>query len=163
MSAVEIHLLLNHFPIVGSLIAFVLLLAGLLLKIKAVQNAGLLLLTFVALLSIPVFLTGEPSEEFIEEWPGVSHDAIEEHEDAAKPAFWCLLAAGAAAGAAFFVNRKSPTPKTAWLYAVLLLCGASFGLMARAGGSGGKIRHPELEDVQRVPLPDTMPGHEEEH
>jgi hypothetical protein len=37
----------------------------------------------VALLAIPAYLTGEPTEELVENLPGVSKSSIEQHEEAA--------------------------------------------------------------------------------
>ena len=40
----------------------------------------------MAVLTIPVFLTGEETEESVEHLAGVSHDLIEEHEELAEKA-----------------------------------------------------------------------------
>ena len=66
MDASHIHLLLNHFPILGTLIASGILLWGIYQKNHAIKMLAAALLVAMALIAIPVYLTGEPAEETFE-------------------------------------------------------------------------------------------------
>ena len=84
MDPVHVHLFLNHVPIVGSFAAVLLLAYAAIRKSDEVMRVGLVALVLTALVAIPVYLTGEPSEDIVEKLPGVSEAFMEEHEDAGK-------------------------------------------------------------------------------
>ena len=83
MNPVDIHLALNHVPVIGVPIALVLLGWGLWRRSPDLTRAGLALLVATALVAVPVYLTGEPAEEVVEGIAGISHRAVHDHEDAA--------------------------------------------------------------------------------
>jgi uncharacterized membrane protein len=72
MSTTHIHLLLNHFPILGTFIGCLFLAWGFFKKNNSLKTAAAVLLTVISLISVPVYLTGEPAEEAIEKLPGIS-------------------------------------------------------------------------------------------
>ena len=63
MDATHWHLLLNHFPILGTLFGLGLILAGMLRHKPILTNAGLLIFLLLALLTAVVFQTGEIAHE----------------------------------------------------------------------------------------------------
>lgn len=83
MNAAQIHLGLNHLPVVSMLIGALVLLAGHALRQPPVRMTALAILIFAGLSSVPTFLSGEPSEDLIEDRPGISKKMIHEHEEAA--------------------------------------------------------------------------------
>ena len=98
----------------------------------------------MAIIAIPVYLTGEPAEESVEKLPGVAESMIKLHEDAATLAIWLMGVTGAAALIALFLSfQKRAINKTAFLatFAFSLIC---FAAMARTGYYGGQIRHTEI-------------------
>ena len=143
MNETYLHLTLTHFPIVGSLIALILLFSGYIQKNDSIIKAALYLLVILAVITIPVNHTGEEAEEFVEHLPGYSHDAIHEHEEVAEWAFRLMLATGLGAiGTLYAMRRKA---EKARLFVLLVLIGnlISFAYMAWAGKLGGEIRHTE--------------------
>src|ERR1041384_1427092 len=94
MNEVHIHLLLNHAPVMGTAFGALLLFYGLFKKSKSVIEASMLAFIITALVAIPVFLTGEPAEESIENIPGILKSVIETHEENAEVAFWLMEALG---------------------------------------------------------------------
>lgn len=143
MNAAHLHLMLNHIPVVGLLFALLLLGWGALRKNPQLTKAGFVALVIVALLAIPAFLTGEPSEKIAKGLPGVSHDIMEQHEDMAKVAFIVTLVTGAAALVGLWLTRKKAV--AVWCSAsVLLLSFIAAGLMAWTANLGGKVRHTEI-------------------
>jgi len=79
MSLGYLHLVLNHVPIVGAFMVWLVLLYGFLAKKTDVQVVALYLLVFVAVLTLPVMKTGDEAEELIENVAGISHAAIHAH------------------------------------------------------------------------------------
>lgn len=144
MDAAHLHLVLNHFPIIGSLVAIAALVWGLFTKNESVKKFGLGALFAMSLLAIPVFATGEPAEERVEEIAGVSHDTIHEHEEAAEFAIILSHITGLASLAALILGAKKPEKFTLAFYVALALSLVTFAAMARTGYLGGQIRHTEF-------------------
>ena len=148
MNEAHLHLLLNHFPIIGTLFGVLLLAYGLFAKNKSILHAGLLTLFLMAVMAIPTQLTGEGAEEIVERL-GVDHDVIHEHEEAAGLAIWFMTGLGLLALATLFISRRTSGRETILrgLYiATLVLSVVVFVMMARVGSLGGEIRHTEVRD-----------------
>jgi len=144
MNATHVHLLLNHFPVIGTLIGSGLILWGIIKKQDQLKFAGAVVLSLMAIIAIPVYLTGEPAEESVEDLAGVTESAIKLHEDAATIAIILMSITGLASLAAIFLTwQKKLSAKTAYLAAFILsvIC---FAAMARTGYFGGQIRHTEI-------------------
>jgi hypothetical protein len=144
MNAVQLHLWLNHIPIVGAFFGLCLLAYGVFAKNISIERAGLITLILISLAAIPAFLTGEEAEEAVERLPGVSGHYIEEHEHLAETALWVMISTGILslfALALSFLKKKIARPVA---LAALLGAMVSFGIMVQAGNHGGKIRHSEI-------------------
>jgi len=98
----------------------------------------------MALMTVPVYLTGEPAEERVENAPGVSKPLLEEHEDAAKVAFAVMGLAGVIALATLFISFRAGKYANVGYASTLVISLVAFGLMARTAGLGGQIRHAEI-------------------
>lgn len=153
MDSTHLHLLLNHFPIIGTLIGTGIMAYGYFAQSDATKKAALWTWVTMALLAIPVFLTGEPAEESVEGLAGVSEALIEAHEEAAEVALWVMEALGLFSLFALFFNFKNGyngKTVTALLFALSLV---TFGLMARTGYLGGQIRHTEIRSGAAAQTP----------
>jgi uncharacterized membrane protein len=146
MNAAYVHLTLNHVPILGVVFALPLLGFGLLRRNPTLVRAGWVTLVVVALVAIPVYLSGEGAEEIVEDLPGVSHDAIEAHEEIALFGLIGALTLGVLALAGLLLSRRSAGVPT-WLPpASFVLALAVAGLMTAVAYRGGLINHPEAHD-----------------
>jgi NADH:ubiquinone oxidoreductase subunit 4 (subunit M) len=144
MNNTHIHLLLNHFPVIGTLIGSGVLLWGIIKKQNNIKSAGAAILALMAVIAVPVYLTGEPAEEAVEKLPGVSETMMEMHEQAAGIAIWLMGITGLASLLAmFFAWQQKKGSNTAFVIA-FILSAACFGAMARTGYYGGQIRHTEI-------------------
>jgi formate hydrogenlyase subunit 3/multisubunit Na+/H+ antiporter MnhD subunit len=150
MNPTHFHLLLNHFPIIGTLISAVLLMWGLYKKQLNIQKVSAVSFIAMALIAIPVYLTGEPAEESVERLPGISEALIELHEEAASVAIWVMeLTALVSIAALFFSWQKNRIASSFFMF-VMILSLLSFAAMARTGYLGGQIRHTELKSAGDV-------------
>ena len=158
MNPVHLHLLVNHFPIIGTIFGIIVLLAGFLFKKDDLKNAGYGLFILTALLSIPTYLSGEPAEEAIENLSGTAEVFVEKHEEIASIAFWFVLALGAVSIATLVLTIKGNTVSKMLGVITLLLSLIVFGVMAKVGNTGGEIRHPEIRQNSTTNLQDTFNG-----
>jgi uncharacterized membrane protein len=143
MSGAHIHLLLNHIPVIGIFIGFVVFALGVWRRNDSWTRLALGLFAAVALVAVATMLTGESAEEAVEKLPGVSESLIGTHEDAAKLAAIGAYVLGAVSLAALVWVRKRPLPRalTVTVLPVALLVS---GLMAYTANLGGQIRHTEI-------------------
>ncbi|MFB6099389.1 MAG: hypothetical protein ABEK84_09820 [Salinibacter sp.] len=163
MTAAHWHLVLNHIPLLGILFGAGLLTYGLLRGQEAVQRASLGLLALAGLSIIAVYLTGEPAEEVVEGVAGVSHDAIEAHEEFGWYALLIGIATGVAAlGALVYGYLRQRLVR--WLtVGTLLLSFVSVGIIGYTANLGGKIHHPELRADTAAQSVQAGGEEEEEH
>lgn len=144
MTPAHAHLIMNHLPIVGLPGAALLLAAGILRRSRELQVAALIGMVLVSLAVIPVFLTGEPAEDQIEHFAGVSEKTIEHHEDAARWALALTELAGLVALIGLVRSRGQRSPGR-WAAFALLAGAIAIAALVRAGNLGGHIRHPEID------------------
>lgn len=143
MTAAHIHLMLNHFTVIGSVFGFGLLAWAMLRKSREVVMLSLGVNVMIALISIPVYFTGEPASERVAHLAGVSPDAMEEHEEAANFGFTAVECVGALALAGLLLFRGEPVPR--W-FLMITLVGSLLGVGAviYTAERGRRIRHTEL-------------------
>ena len=144
MDAVHIHLFLNHVPIVGSFVGVLLLAYATIRKSDEVMRVAFAALVVTALVAIPVYLTGEPTEDAVERLPGVSEAFIEEHEGAGKFALIAAIATGVFSLVSIFFARRMEKAGKLFAWGTIVLSLVTAGAMARAGNLGGLIRHTEI-------------------
>ena len=144
MNAAHLHLILNHVPVLGTLIAVLLLITALVEKSDDLRRAALALFVGVALLAVPVYMSGEPAEELVERLPGVTAQQIERHEDAGLQALIAVGVVGLLSIGALAAARRSPRGARSLTVATLVLGIVTSGLMARAALLGGQVRHTEI-------------------
>jgi uncharacterized membrane protein len=145
MNAAQIHLALNHAPLFLSALGGVILIIGMIRKNESFKVLSLYLLAAAAIFTIPVFLTGEGTEELVEHLPGVSENSIEEHEEMAKISLIVIAVSGVVAIAGLFLRKKASMAKAVFILCLLLSL-ASFGTMAQTAHLGGLIRHSEIQN-----------------
>lgn len=143
MSLTHFHLLLNHFPIIGTLIVTALLGWALLRRSGEITRVSLGMIAAIAVIAVIVFLTGEPAEEAIENLPGFSEAITERHEEFALIATIVVGLLGAAALAALGMFRRKEIPRWLTVWSFMLSIVAS-GVMGYTALLGGQIRHTEV-------------------
>ena len=151
MNTAHWHLILNHFPIIGTLGGVVVLLYGFIRKNNDTKVLGALLILAMAIISVIVMETGEAAEEVEEKIPGISEAAMEAHEDAAKIANGILIASGVLALISLVLHFFKRNAVTIAMSATLVLSAVAFGFMGYTGYLGGKIRHTEITTGNSIP------------
>ncbi len=149
MNAAQIHLMLNHLPVIGALFATVILAAGLLWRNALLQRLALGTLVVAALAAVPVYVSGEPAEEIIEHAAGVEKSVVKTHEEMAQVAMIAVEVIGLLALAALVLYRRRAVSR-GFATALLIAMFALSGTLAWTAHLGGQIRHPELRDAVTV-------------
>jgi uncharacterized membrane protein len=144
MNAAQIHLALNHVPLLLSITGGAILVWGLIRNNESFKVLSLYLLVASALFTVPVFLTGEGTEELVEETAGVTGSAIGKHESMAKISLIIIIITGVVALGGLLMRRKTAIAKL-FFAGALFFSLAGFGTMAQTAHLGGLIRHTELK------------------
>ncbi|MEW6277136.1 MAG: hypothetical protein AB1758_00835, partial [Candidatus Eremiobacterota bacterium] len=141
-----------HLPILGIPFGLALLVYGVLRHQQEIQKLALAVFVLCGLALVPVYLTGEPSEEAVENLPAVSEPILEQHEDAARLSLIVveLLAAGSLLGLAAY--RRHDVPGGV-IVPLMLLALLSSGSLTYTGYLGGQIRHSEIRAGSAVVVP----------
>src|SRR5262245_63183565 len=142
MNFAHLHLMLNHFPIIGTVVGFVLVLVSRTTKRDELNQAGLGALFIMALLTLPIFVTGAFAEGAVNN-PEVS-TLLEKHKDAALLAFVFMEITGILAWLGLWQSRRFSHPARWNRSSVLFLSVVTLVLMMRTGTIGTGIRHPEV-------------------
>ncbi|MDR3665724.1 MAG: hypothetical protein P4L35_02665 [Ignavibacteriaceae bacterium] len=151
MTLTQFHLMVNHLPIFGMIVLFFLLAYAVIFKKEKLIRIYFWYIAATALLTIPVFLTGDPSSEYLKSvFPGVNNDLIENHETFGYISLIVILVLGVSGLAAlrFFKNKESLPSWFKYSYLVLALISAL--AISWTGKTGGEIRHTEITSVNSV-------------
>ena len=143
MNAAHLHLLFNHFPVILTLVAFAILLWGIVRGSDEIRKVALGLFVLAAVATAATFFTGEPAEDVVKRLPGVSESMMDQHEDAAKVAAATQYLLGLAALAGLVLGWRRGRLPPAITAVVTLLALLAVSVTGRASNLGGKIHHPE--------------------
>lgn len=150
MNLPHIHLLLNHWPIIGTFIAIGLFFLSLVMRSDDLKQISLILLALMALLAIPVYLSGNAAYDSIKKRPDFAQQLADSHEGAALLAFMSMEITGLLALYGLWqfsrgrTNPAAAVSRGGNVAAVLIFSIITAILMAVAGNTGGDIRHPEI-------------------
>lgn len=143
MNYPHLHLMINHAPVIGCLVALLLLGWALVSRRRDFVRLALFVTLLAGLSAYPAYFTGDEAHEQLEDVEGFDHDLIHEHEDAADWALRCMLGTAVIAALGLWGSRKDREvprwSKVATMAALIF----STSVVARTAFLGGEIRHPE--------------------
>lgn len=144
MNGAQLHLALNHIPVILSMTGVAILLWGWLSKSYEIKKVGLVLVMATAAFAGTAFLTGEPAEDVLKTLPVFSKELVHEHEEAGELALIISMIAGAFAMGTFFLSKKKPALFSYGLVLTIILLALSSIAFLRTAHLGGLIRHEEI-------------------
>jgi uncharacterized membrane protein len=157
VNVAHLHLLLNHFPTIGTVVGIGLILLAFVRRNDHLLRASLEVFFAIALLTLPVYLSGVAAQTVVEGRTGVSMPAITAHQDAALLAFMLMEITGAVAWLGLWQSRRNSRPGRSTLATVVLLSVVTLVLMGRAATIGGEISHAEIRiSEDAAPLEDAL-------
>ena len=140
----HLHLLMNHVPTVGTVVALGLFILSLARRNEHLKHASLEVFFLIALATLPVYLTGVAAQLEIQGRPDVSKAAILAHHDAALLAFILMMLTGFVSWLSLWQFRRHGR-SAGWTTGGILLLGVlTLAMVAPAASIGGEIRHPEI-------------------
>jgi uncharacterized membrane protein len=148
LNLAHLHLLLNHFPTIGTIVGLGLFVFSLLGKNEDLKRASLGIFVLIAVVTVPAYLTGRAAQEAVLDSPDVTQALIENHQDQALLAFAFMQLTGLFSWFGLWQVRRISRVAGWNLAAVLLLSIVTLGLMASTANLGGEIRHPEIRSGQ---------------
>ena len=144
MDWTQIHLALNHLPVVGIPLMVLLLIAGWRRRSNEVTRLALWSLFLVAGAAIAIKFSGDFAAEQSPQRLASEKAFVTTHEEAGDQATTGVFLLGVASALALFLARRG-RPIQRWTLIIVLLLGLAASLFfARSAHTGGQIAHPEL-------------------
>lgn len=146
LSWAHVHLIFNHFPIVGAIFGLLLLVYAIRKKSEELQRASYWSFVIIALITILVFLTGTQAAELVHDHklPNVSDSIVHRHKDIAEQALIALEILGLMSLGGLLLFRGAKITPNWFTVALLIVAVISTCLVSWAGVRGGMIRHTEV-------------------
>jgi uncharacterized membrane protein len=137
-------MVVNHFPIIGTIFGLGILVTGMILKNNSVKNTAYILFAVAAIFAAFSMGTGEGAEELVEDMPNIGHQIIHEHEEIAEKFAVILYVTGFFGLVSLFTSYKKYRFATLFSFITLALAIVAGVLTKSVGTSGGEIRHTEI-------------------
>ena len=144
MNTTHLHLMVNHLPVIATPIVALLLVYGLVRGSREILRLAAGAAVIVAALSYPVFLTGGPAEERVEDSTWFQERMVHDHEERAEVALIVVLVTGLVAAVGLWQSRGGRDLPRATAGITLAGLALSAGLFGWTALAGGVIRHDEI-------------------
>ena len=145
MTAVHLHLLVVHLPVILCPLALALLGLDAARRIER-PLTGYLLLVVAAAFGIVAFYSGPSAYESLQDLLAAEKPRVEDHAVIARAAFVVVVLSGVLALQTLLQYLQGEVPAKVLRWAVVLTAlGASY-LLAWSAHLGGQIRHPEIRE-----------------
>ena len=153
----HLHIVLNHFPFIGTMFVLGLLIASVYMKNDGMRRVSLILFVVLGLLAIPTYITGAAAGWAYQGRPDMSNELLQAHRDAALMAFTFLGLTATVAWLVLWRERRYARVSNAGTYAVLGLGIVAFLTVVETGSLGGTVLRPELRGGN-LPEPTGLTG-----
>jgi uncharacterized membrane protein len=157
MNPADIHLLLNHLPVIGFGIGLALFVVSLVSNQSELRRVGLVIFFLAAALTIVTYVSGNDARESLKKTPGVSGALMEAHESAALVAFLFMEITRFFSWIGLWIWGRPSRFARLNVGIVLILATMTLVLMSRAAYFGGAIRHPETEAAATISIDPSVP------
>jgi hypothetical protein len=147
MNWAHLHLMLIHFPILGALLIVGVLALALYRKSDALVLLALEFIILIGVVTIPTYLTGEPSEDRVEHLPGVSEVLISKHESAALFGLITTEIMTLIACVALWNLYRTKSASHRALKVLLAVSLVNAATITWVSNLGGQIRHTEIRST----------------
>ncbi len=143
-NSAHLHLLVNHFPVIGYFVIIVFLVYGIIFKQEKVKQFSIFMVVMISLITILVFVSGNNAEGMVKGAEGVVEENIEVHQYAAVRSFIAMeILGGISLIMILYYRFKKPVPLSVTLIYLLLNLFVLW-MMIYTSNQGGKIFHSEF-------------------
>ena len=146
MNDAHLHMVLNHFPIIGSIFGLGILIAGLFLNNNTLKNTAYFIFIIAAIFSFFSMSTGEGAEEIVEDFPNIGHQIIHEHEEIAEKFAVIMYVLGFISVICLYANYKNHPKSKLISFLAFTIAIIAVILAQQVGTTGGEVRHTEIRD-----------------
>jgi hypothetical protein len=139
-----VHTLINHFPIILSVVGTAVLVAALIWRRRGLWLYAVATLTLAGLSIYPAFFTGDQAAHAVKNVWYIVPDMVHEHDQAAGFALTSVLIMGALSAYTWWrmLKREPTVLPPVWLRVVLVVVALwSLSVVTRTAYLGGKIVH----------------------
>ena len=144
MNDAHLHMVVNHFPIIGTILGLGILIAGMVLKKISVKNTAYYLFIVAAVFAAFSMGTGEGAEELVENMPSVGKQIIHEHEEMAENFAVVMYVLGFCSLLGIYFDYKNHVKAKLVAAITLIIAIVAVVFASFVGTSGGEIRHTEI-------------------
>ena len=150
MNDAHLHMVVNHFPIIGIIFGLGILIIGFFLNNNIVKNVAYGLFIVGAIFAAVSMSTGERAEEIVEDFPNIGKNIIHEHEEIAEKLALVLYVLGVVSLVGLYLNFKKHSKAT--LISIIAITIAIVGVFfaQQTGTTGGEIRHTEIRATSTI-------------
>ncbi|MFM9825504.1 hypothetical protein [Flavobacterium sp.] len=146
MNDAHLHLIVNHFPIIGTILGLGILVTGIIIKNNSVKNTAYALFVVAAVFAFFSMATGEGAEEIVEDMPNIGKHIIHEHEEMAENLALVLYLLGILSVIGIYFNLKNKAKANLISFLILTIAIVGAILAQITGTTGGEIRHTEIRN-----------------
>ena len=150
MNDAHLHMVVNHFPIIGTIFGLGILITGIVMKNTVIKNVAYVLFVIAAIFGLVSMSTGEGAEEIAENLPSVTDQIIHEHEEMAEKLALVLYILGGVSLVGLFMNVKNHAKASLVSYIAFLIALVGVFLGKQTGTTGGEVRHTEIRENATV-------------
>ncbi|WP_353076501.1 hypothetical protein [Flavobacterium sp.] len=144
MNDAHVHMVVNHFPIIGTIFGLGILITGIVMKNNVVKNVAYVLFCISAIFGFASMFTGEGAEEIAENLPSVTDQIIHEHEEMAEKLALVLYVLAGISLVGLYLNFKKHTKANLVSYFAFVIALVAVFLGKQTGTTGGEVRHTEI-------------------
>jgi uncharacterized membrane protein len=144
MNDAHLHMIVNHFPIIGTIIGLGILLMGMFLKNNTIKSTSFFVFIVIAIFAFLSMYTGEGAEHMVKDMPTVGIKVIHIHEELADKLALVLYLLGIISIAGIYAQRKNFYQSKLIAFMAMTVAFVAVFLATQVGTSGGEIRHTEI-------------------
>ena len=144
MNDAHVHMVVNHFPIIGTIFGLGILITGIVMKNNVIKNIAYVLFCISAIFGFASMFTGEGAEEIAENLPSVTDQIIHEHEEMAEKLALVLYVLGGISLVGLYLNFKKHAKANLVSYFAFVVALVAVFFGKQTGTTGGEVRHTEI-------------------
>ena len=148
MNDAHLHMLVNHFPIIGVILGLGILFTGVLIKNNSVKNTAYGLFIVTAVFAAFSIGTGDGAEAMVEDMPTVGKNIIHIHEEIAEKLAISLYLLGVISiiGIYFTIKKHSKAKLISFVAIVIAIIGLLAAIvMASLGSARDKTKSTSIK------------------
>ncbi len=144
MNDAHYHLIVNHFPIIGTIFGSGILIAGMISKSNAVKNVSYVVFIVTAIFAFLSLKTGGSAAGVVKGMPDITKEVIRNHAEVAHNLAYVLYVLAVLSIIGLYTNAENHSKAGLMAFVTLIVSFLAVFFAQHVGTSGGEIRHTEI-------------------